>query len=131
MTITDRMAAWRRERRVLARVSRAAWRLEQAERERAWALASARPEGVSIRKLAAAAGLSPARVHQITAAADLDELDAALGELRASPGGCPCRRPGETVGGQVASTSNCGCWTLNGSEIMPWWLQQCWGILDG
>ena len=84
MTITDRMAAWRRERRVLQRVSRAAWRLEQAERERAWALASARAEGVSIRKLAAAAGLSPARVHQITAAADLDELDAALGELRAA-----------------------------------------------
>jgi hypothetical protein len=41
VTITDRMAAWRRERRVLQRVSRAAWRLEQAERERAWALASA------------------------------------------------------------------------------------------
>jgi hypothetical protein len=67
---------------VLRRVSRAAWRLDQAERERAWALASARAEGVSIRKLAAAAALSPARVHQITAAADLDELDVALGELR-------------------------------------------------
>ena len=77
MTITDRMAAWRRERRVLQRVSRAAWRLEQAERERSWALASARAEGVPIRKLAAAAGLSPARVHQITASADLDGLDAA------------------------------------------------------
>ena len=84
VTITDRMAAWRRERRVLQRVSRAAWRLEQAERERAWALASARADGVSIRTLAAVAGLSPARVHQITAAADLDELDAALGELRAA-----------------------------------------------
>src|SRR6266436_7719929 len=32
--------AARRERRVLARVGRAAWRLEQAGRERAWALAS-------------------------------------------------------------------------------------------
>jgi hypothetical protein len=84
VTITDRMAAWRRERRVLRRVSRAAWRLEQAERERSWALASARAEGVSIRTLAAAAGLSPARVHQITARADLDGLDAALGELRAA-----------------------------------------------
>ena len=40
--------------------------------------------GVSIRKLAASAGLSPARVHQITATADLDKLDAALGELRAA-----------------------------------------------
>ena len=46
------------------------------------ALASARAEGVSI--LAAAAGLSSSRVHQIVAAADLDELDAALGELRAT-----------------------------------------------
>jgi hypothetical protein len=63
------MAAWRRERRVLQRVSRAAWRLEQAERERAWALAPARAEGVSIRTLAAAAGLVSARVHQITAGA--------------------------------------------------------------
>ena len=84
MKIAERTATWRRERRVLQRVSRAAWRLEQAERERSWALASARAEGVSIRTLAAAAGLSPARAHQITAAADLDGLDAALGELRAA-----------------------------------------------
>ena len=62
----------RRERRVLTRVSRAAWRLEQAERERTWALVSARAEGISIRKLAAGVGLSPSRVHQIVAAADLD-----------------------------------------------------------
>ena len=59
MKIAERTAAWRRERRVLLRVSRAAWRLEQAERERSWALASARAEGVSIRALAAAAGLCP------------------------------------------------------------------------
>ncbi len=45
---------------------------------------SARAEAISIRKLAAPAGLSPARVRQITAAADLDALDAALGELRAA-----------------------------------------------
>jgi len=80
MKIAERTATWRRERRVLLR---AAWRLEQAERERSWALASARAEGVSIRALAAAAGLSSSRVHQIVAAADHDELDAALGELRA------------------------------------------------
>ncbi len=84
MTISERVEAGRRERRVLTRVSRAGWRLEQAERERAWALVSARAEGVSIRKLAAAAGLSPSRVHQIVADADLDALDAALGELRAA-----------------------------------------------
>ena len=84
VTISERIEAGRRERRVLTRVSRAAWRLEQAERERVWALVSARAEGISIRKLAAAAGLSPSRVHQLVADADLDALDAALGELRAA-----------------------------------------------
>ena len=84
MTISERIGAARRERRVLARVCRAAWRLEQAGRERTWALVSARAEGISIRTLAAAAGLSPSRVRQIVAAADLDALDAALGELRAA-----------------------------------------------
>ena len=47
-------------------------------------------EGVSIRALAAAVGLSSSRVHQIVAAADLDALDAALGELRAA--GWPARK---------------------------------------
>ena len=84
MTINEQIEASRRERRVLTRVSLAAWRLEQAERERTWALVSARAEGISIRILATAAGLSPSRVHQIVAVADLDALDAALGELRAA-----------------------------------------------
>ena len=84
VTISERIGAARRERRVLARVSRAAWRLEQAERERTWALVSARAEGISIRTLATAIGLSPSRVHQLVADADLDALDAALGELRAA-----------------------------------------------
>jgi hypothetical protein len=53
-------------------------------------LASARAEGISRRTLASAAGLPPARVHQITAAADTDELDAALGGLRAA--GWPARK---------------------------------------
>jgi hypothetical protein len=84
VTISERIEAGRRERRVLTRVSLAAWRLEQAERERTWALVSARAEGISIRTLATAAGLSPSRLHQIVAVADLDALDAALGELRAA-----------------------------------------------
>jgi hypothetical protein len=61
--VTEQIRKWRRERRVLARVTRAAWRLEQAEKERVWALVSARAEGVSIRTLGGAAGLSPTRVQ--------------------------------------------------------------------
>jgi len=80
--VSDRVEDGRRRRRVLARVTRAAWRLEQAERERVWALASARADGVSIRELAKAAGLSPTRVHQIVTTADPDELDTTLTGLR-------------------------------------------------
>jgi lambda repressor-like predicted transcriptional regulator len=78
------VAAWRRKRRVLARVTRAAWRLEQAERERAWAIAAAKAEGASIRDIAQAAGLSPSRVHQLVTGTDVDALDTALGALRAA-----------------------------------------------
>jgi len=98
-----------RERRVLARVSRAGWRLEQAERERTWALVSARAEGISIRTLAAAAGLSPSRVHQLVADADLDVLDAALGELRAAGWPAPkIRTPGRTPNSAAGTASPAG-----------------------
>jgi hypothetical protein len=124
MKIAERTATWRRERRVLLRVSRAAWRLEQAERERSWALASARAEGVSVRALATAIRLSSSRVHQIVAAADLDELDAALGELRA--GGWPA--PEDPDGDDDAE--------LDGRELIADrlvdevdWLRQCAGWL--
>ncbi|MFD4347406.1 hypothetical protein ACFWQ6_21540 [Streptomyces coelicoflavus] len=82
--VTEWLKNVRRERRVLARVRRAAWRLEQAERERDWALAAAQHEKVSVRKIADAAGVSPTRVHQLTKDADLDALNAALGPLRAA-----------------------------------------------
>jgi len=75
MKIAERAAVWRRERRVLLRVSGAAWRLEQAERERSWALASARAEGVSIRAFAADVDkLARARqVQDLTTAAVLPD----------------------------------------------------------
>lgn len=82
VAISERIKVFRRQRRVLERVTRAAWRLEQAERERAWALVSARAEGLSIRQLAKAVGLSPTRVHQIVAAANPDEAETVLGDLR-------------------------------------------------
>ena len=67
----DAPAAKERWAYVLNNMVEMGW-LEQAERERAWALASARAEGISIRTLANAAGLSPSRVHQLVATADLD-----------------------------------------------------------
>jgi hypothetical protein len=63
VTISERIEAAGRERRVLARVSCAAWRLQQAGRERTWTLVSARAAGISIRTLATATGhqQAPAR----------------------------------------------------------------------
>jgi hypothetical protein len=78
------LVSFRRERRVLARVRRARWRLEQAEAERAWALAFARAEGMSVRKIAAEARLSPTRVHQLTTDVDLPAVEAALSALRSA-----------------------------------------------
>jgi hypothetical protein len=89
VTIADRMAAWRRARRMLLRMPRVGWRPEW---ERAWALASARAERGLDPHVGGRGGTGSARVHQITAAADLDRLDAALGELRTgtcAPSGCP------------------------------------------
>jgi hypothetical protein len=120
MKSAERTATWRRERRVLLRVSRAAWRLEQAGRERSSALASARAEGLSIRALAAAAGLWSSRVHQIVAAADLDELDAALGELRAV--GWPAS---EDPGGDDDAELDGGDTIVDRLGDEAAWLRQC------
>jgi len=122
VTISERIQTARRERRVLARVSRAVWRLEQAGRERTWALVSARAEGISIRALATAVGLSPARVHQLVAAAGLDALDAALGELRAA--GWPTTAPIDPRVASVASVfgrrgSAHGHWLSSRRVIAP------------
>ncbi|MEO1622500.1 MAG: hypothetical protein AAFU53_15885 [Cyanobacteria bacterium J06632_3] len=54
-----------KEKRLKDRLSLAKMRLEAAEREHVWAIASAHNEGLSIRKIAAEMGLSSSRVHQL------------------------------------------------------------------
>jgi hypothetical protein len=46
-----------------ARLRRARFRLEAAKVERAWAVVSAHRDGLSVRKIGEAIGLSPTRVH--------------------------------------------------------------------
>ena len=113
------VVAWRRKRRVLARVTRAAWRLEQAEQERAWALAAARAEGALIREIAAAAGLSSSRVHQVVTDADLDALDAALGVLRSA--GWPAPEDPEVEDGDLAGRADIAGRLDDEVE----WIRQC------
>jgi hypothetical protein len=112
VTISERIAAARRELRVLARVSRAAWRLDQAERERTWALVSARAERISIRTLATASGLSPSRVHQIVANADLEprsRRSVSCGQQAGRPSKTPTAM--RTLTWTAAATSPTACRT--------------------
>jgi hypothetical protein len=81
VTINERIEAGQRDRRVLIRVSRAAWRQEQAGRN-GHGRCSRPAEGISILTLAAATGLSPSWVHQFVADAGLDALDAAPGAIQ-------------------------------------------------
>ena len=53
------------EKRVANRLALAQSRLEAAEQERIWAIASAHSQGLSIRKIATATALSSSRVHQL------------------------------------------------------------------
>jgi hypothetical protein len=101
VTISERIAAARRERQSAGASLPCRVAAGAAERERTWALVSARAEGISIRTVAAALGLSPSRVHQLVADADLDALDAALGELRAA--GWPTRKTRPARGGRRKS----------------------------
>ena len=73
---------WRRAQRLRQRLRLAAFRLEAAQVERAWAVLSAHQQGLSIREIAAAIGLSRARVHQLLSEAATAELSAQLNRLR-------------------------------------------------
>jgi hypothetical protein len=66
-----------REQQLVARLRLATERLEEAQRERIWAVVEAHQSGLSIRQIAAATGLSSSRVHQLLGSE----------EARATPGG--------------------------------------------
>ena len=55
----------RREQQFAARLRLATERLEEAQRERIWAIVEAHQAKLSVRQIAAATGLSSSRVHQL------------------------------------------------------------------
>src|SRR3954452_5070489 len=72
----------RRERQVAARLRLATERLEEAQRERIWAIAEAHQSGLSVRQIAAATGLSSSRVHQLLASDEAREIPRWLSQQR-------------------------------------------------
>jgi hypothetical protein len=73
---------WRAQQ-LVARLRLATTRLADAERERVWAIVAAHEAGLSIRKIAAATGLSASRIHQLLQTAEVREIPQGLSHLRA------------------------------------------------
>ena len=65
-----------------ARLRRAQFRYEAAKVERAWAVVSAHAAGLSVRKIAAAVGLGPTRVHQLLTSPEAATWERRLDLLR-------------------------------------------------
>jgi DNA-directed RNA polymerase specialized sigma24 family protein len=72
----------RREQRLAARLRLAAGRLEEAQRERIWAIVEAHQSGLSIRQIASATGLSSSRVHQLLGSDEAREIPRWLSQQR-------------------------------------------------
>src|SRR2546426_12669787 len=76
-----RQRVWH-ERKLKTRLQLATTRLEEAERERIWAIVAAHDAGLSIRKIAAATGLSRSRIHQLLQAPEARDIPEWLTHLR-------------------------------------------------
>jgi hypothetical protein len=72
----------RREQQFAARLRLATERLEDAQRERVWAIVEAHQAGLSVRQIAAATGLSSSRVHQLLGSDEAREIPRWLSEQR-------------------------------------------------
>src|SRR4051812_13708190 len=72
----------RRERQVAARLRLATERLDEAQRERIWAVVEAHQAGLSVRQIAAATGLSSSRVHQLLGSDEAREIPRWLRQQR-------------------------------------------------
>ena len=72
----------RREQRFAARLHLATGRLEEAQRERVWAIVEAHQAGLSVRQVAAATGLSSSRVHQLLGSDEAREIPRWLSQRR-------------------------------------------------
>jgi hypothetical protein len=70
------------ERKLKNRLQLATTRLEEAERERIWAIVAAHDAGLSIRKIAAATGLSRSRIHQLLQEHEAHDIPEWLTHLR-------------------------------------------------
>ena len=72
----------RREQQIATRLRLATRRLDDAQRERVWAIVEAHQSGLSLRQIAAATGLSSSRVHQLLGSDEAREIPRWLSQRR-------------------------------------------------
>src|SRR5437764_13727704 len=72
----------RREKQIASRLRLATERLDEAQRERIWAIVEAHQSGLSVRQIAAATGLSSSRVHQLLGSDEAREIPRWLSQQR-------------------------------------------------
>src|SRR5690242_8312389 len=99
----------RREQHIAARLRLATERLDEAQRERIWAIVEAHQAGLSVRRIAAATGLSSSRIHQLLGSEEAREIPRWLSQQRRrgrpSPTGVPAR-----LAAELAALRRCHEW---------------------
>jgi hypothetical protein len=111
------------ERKLKNRLQLATTRLEEAERERIWAIVAAHDAGLSIRQIAAATGLSRSRIHQLLQEQEAHEIPEWLTHLRDRA--CTLGTPSDTD--QHAPDAAIQAHIAREVEVLRWcmtWLEQ-------
>ena len=108
------------EKQLINRLGWTQTRLEAAEQERIWAIASAHAQGLSIRKIATATTLSSSRVHQLLHSEEAGQIPKWLNALRieeisAEVAAVDCNSPTESdwqrlLASEVELTHQCIRW---------------------
>src|SRR5262245_48179341 len=99
----------RRERLFGARLRLATQRLDEAQRERIWAIVEAHQAGLSVRQIATATGLSSSRVHQLLGSDEAREIPRWLSQPRRR--GRPCQPDVQArLAGELEALRRCHEW---------------------
>ncbi len=112
-----------KEKRLLNRLRLATTRIKDVERERIWAIAAAHSEGLSIRKIAEATGLSSSRVHQLLHTDEARQIPDWLTDLPDSN----IKMDAQSDGGKKLSLRELQQQLADEGEVMRWcidWLEQ-------
>jgi hypothetical protein len=110
--IRDRV---RHEQRVIERLQTANARVADAQIERIWAIKSAHELGLSIRRIAAATGLSSSRIHQVLNTEDLASIPRSAAQVRGTTKGR------KLIATEVKLIRQCARWLTqlkNGDEVI-------------